>query len=125
MISDRLRIYEGAQKTAFIIDYACIPDCFIWHHWLYFNRRLEFHRFLLYDNNNPTTVGYKEIHDLSLNGRIFTIFLLIIGVGTVLYSLGTGAQIILEGKLNEIFGRKRLEKKIKGTKESLYYLRIW
>ncbi len=63
-----------------------------------------------------TTVGYKEIHDLSLNGRIFTVLLLIIGVGTVLYSLGTGAQIILEGKLNEIFGRKRLEKRLKELK---------
>ena len=35
-----------------------------------------------------TTVGFKEVHDLTLSGRIFTIVLLIGGVGTVFYTLG-------------------------------------
>ena len=60
-----------------------------------------------------TTVGYREIHGLSSKGRIFTIFLIVGGVGTVLYALSTGARIILEGELKDIFGRKKLEKKIK------------
>jgi voltage-gated potassium channel len=60
-----------------------------------------------------TTVGYREIHELSLKGRIFTICLIVGGVGTVLYSLSTGARIILEGELKDIFGRRKLEKKIK------------
>jgi voltage-gated potassium channel len=60
-----------------------------------------------------TTVGYREIHGLSSKGRIFTIFLIVGGVGTVLYALSTGAKIILEGELKDIFGRKKLEKKIK------------
>ena len=64
-----------------------------------------------------TTVGYKEIHDLSSGGRIFTIILLIGGVGTVFYTLGIGAKIILEGELQEIYGRKRLENKLKGLKD--------
>lgn len=61
-----------------------------------------------------TTVGYGEVHTLSSAGRIFNIFLIIGGVGTVFYALGTGAKLLLEGELQEIFGRKRLEKKIKG-----------
>jgi len=32
------------------------------------------------------SVGYKEIHDLSSNGRIFTIILIISGVGSVTYA---------------------------------------
>ncbi|MEW6571946.1 MAG: potassium channel protein [Nitrospirota bacterium] len=64
-----------------------------------------------------TTVGYREIHKLSYNGQIFTIILIIGGVGTVLYSLRTGAQLIMEGELHEIFGRKRLEKKLKELKD--------
>lgn len=60
-----------------------------------------------------TTVGYKEVHDLSSGGRLFTIILLIGGVGTVFYTLGIGAKIVLEGELQEIYGRKRLEKKLK------------
>ena len=63
-----------------------------------------------------TTVGFKEIHDLSVSGKIFTILLVISGVGTVFYTLGTGAQFVIEGELQRIFGRKRLEKKLKELK---------
>jgi len=64
-----------------------------------------------------TTVGYREIHELSPKGTLFTIFLIVGGVGTVLYALSTGARVILEGELREIFGRKRLEKKIKELRD--------
>lgn len=64
-----------------------------------------------------TTVGYEEIHKLSTSGRIFTIFLAITGVGTVLYTLGIGAQFVLEGEIQQIFGRKRLEKKLEELKD--------
>lgn len=60
-----------------------------------------------------TTVGYGEVHNLSSEGRIFNIFLIIGGVGTVFYALSTGAKVVLEGELQDIFGRKRLEKKIR------------
>jgi len=63
------------------------------------------------------SVGYKEVHDLSLNGRIFTIVLIIGGVGTVAYALTAGAKIILEGELQDVFGRRRLEKKIRELKD--------
>jgi voltage-gated potassium channel len=64
-----------------------------------------------------TTVGYREVHELSHNGQIFTIVLLVGGVGTVFYALGIGAKIIIEGELQEIYGRKRLEKKLKDLRE--------
>jgi voltage-gated potassium channel len=64
-----------------------------------------------------TTVGFKEVHDLSQNGKIFTIALIVGGVGTMLYVLGIGAQLILEGELQEIYGRKRLEKRLKELKD--------
>ncbi len=60
-----------------------------------------------------TTVGYREVHELSVPGKIFTIFLIVGGVGTMLYALSTGAKMILEGEMRQIFGRKKLEKKIK------------
>jgi voltage-gated potassium channel len=60
-----------------------------------------------------TTVGYREVHELSVRGRIFTILLIVGGVGTMLYALSTGAKVILEGELRDIFGRKKLEKKIR------------
>jgi voltage-gated potassium channel len=64
-----------------------------------------------------TTVGFKEVHNLSDNGKIFTIALIVGGVGTMLYVLGIGAQLVLEGELQEIYGRKRLEKKLKELKD--------
>jgi voltage-gated potassium channel len=64
-----------------------------------------------------TTVGFKEVHDLSDNGKIFTVALIVGGVGTVLYVLRIGAQLVLEGELQEIYGRKRLEKKLKELKD--------
>jgi len=60
-----------------------------------------------------TTVGFGEVHPLSRIGKLFTVALIIGGVGTVFYVLSTGAKFMLEGELQEIFGRKRLEKKIK------------
>ncbi len=59
------------------------------------------------------SVGFKEVHDLSTTGRIYTIILIIGGVGTVAYALSAGAKIILEGELQEVYGRRRLEKKIR------------
>lgn len=64
-----------------------------------------------------TTVGFGEVHPLSRIGRLFTVVLIIGGVGTVFYVLSTGAKFMLEGELQEIFGRKRLEKKIKELRD--------
>ncbi len=64
-----------------------------------------------------TTVGFREVHPLSSRGIIFTIVLIVGGVGTVLYALSTGARVILEGELREVYGRKKLEKKIKGLSD--------
>ena len=64
-----------------------------------------------------TTVGYAEVHDLTPAGEIFTIVLLIVGVGIILYLLGTAAKLLLEGELEDLIGRKRLEKKIRDLKD--------
>jgi voltage-gated potassium channel len=63
-----------------------------------------------------TTVGYREVHELSTKGIVFTIILIVAGVGTVLYALSAVAVIFLEGALQGIFGRRKLEKKIQALK---------
>ncbi|MGZ8375149.1 MAG: potassium channel family protein [Nitrospira sp.] len=63
-----------------------------------------------------TTVGYQEIHPLSPAGRVFTIVLIISGVGTLFYVLGNIARLLLEGELRAIFGRYRTEGKMKTVK---------
>ena len=58
------------------------------------------------------TVGFKEIHELSDNGKIFTILLIIFGASSLAYTLGSLFQFMVEGQLRTILGRKKLEKKI-------------
>lgn len=64
-----------------------------------------------------TTVGYGEIHPLSMAGRSFTIILIMFGVGAMLYALGVGARLIFEGEIREVFGRSKLDKKIQSIKD--------
>ncbi len=54
-----------------------------------------------------TTVGYREVHDLSRTGQAFTVVLLIIGVGTALYAFGLSASVIVEGGLQARFKRRK------------------
>ncbi len=58
-----------------------------------------------------TTVGFQEVHPLSRSGKIFTMFLIISGVGFILYFLSTITGVMLEGTLKDVFGRRKLEKK--------------
>ena len=64
-----------------------------------------------------TTVGYREVRELSSAGRWFTIILIIGGVGTMLYALSAGAKVLMEGEFQEVLGRRRLEKKMKELKD--------
>ena len=60
-----------------------------------------------------STVGYGEIHPLSTAGRVFSIFLILSGVGTAFYILTTLVQYIIEGEFGIRIGRQRMEAKIK------------
>jgi voltage-gated potassium channel len=64
-----------------------------------------------------TTVGFREVQPLSDGGKIFTIALIVLGVGTALYTLGVIIETLLEGHLPEVFGRRRMERKITGMRE--------
>jgi len=59
-----------------------------------------------------TTIGYQEVHPLSHHGRIFNVFLIIIGVGLLFLLLGTLTQALLEFELRSFFGRRRMERDI-------------
>ncbi len=59
-----------------------------------------------------TSVGYREVIPLSNEGKIFTIFLIIIGLGTILYIISYFAEETLEVRIRKIFGKRRIEKVI-------------
>ena len=66
-----------------------------------------------------STVGFKEVHDLSATGRIFTILLVIGGVGVMFYSLGTIFQYFIEGQLTDIFEGRRMKEGIAKLKDHI------
>jgi voltage-gated potassium channel len=53
------------------------------------------------------TVGYGEVHPLSQRGRMFTVLLILGGVGTAFYTATLLATIIVEGGLHRRFEQRR------------------
>ena len=59
-----------------------------------------------------TTVGYSEVATLGPAGRLFTIGLLTVGLGTALYTVGAMAEFIIEGRLLAVLGRRSMKKRL-------------
>lgn len=59
-----------------------------------------------------STVGYRELHELSDEGIIFLIFFIVLGVGTFFYIITTTAQYLIEGHLAGVWGRRKMKNKI-------------
>ncbi len=60
-----------------------------------------------------STVGFGEVSELTPLGRLFTVLLIFVGVGLLAYGATQVAQAIVEGKLQEAFGRFKLERRIR------------
>ena len=59
-----------------------------------------------------TTVGFREVRPLGAAGKIFTITLIVVGVGTALYAFGVVLESLVEGHLHQHFERRRMERSI-------------
>ena len=55
-----------------------------------------------------TTVGYREVHPMSRAGEAFTMFVLVGGVGTVLYSFTLIGARVIESALHNPLERRRI-----------------
>jgi voltage-gated potassium channel len=58
------------------------------------------------------TVGYGEVHPLSTPGRIFSMALIVLGVGFFFYVAAAVIQFVVEGRIRTLLGRRRLDRKI-------------
>ena len=59
-----------------------------------------------------STVGFGEVESLSPAGRIFTIVLIVFGVGAVFYLISILAEGFLEGQFRQIFQRSAMQRTI-------------
>ena len=59
-----------------------------------------------------TTVGFNEVREMSTTGRMFTVALMILGVGTLFYGIAIIAEVRFEERIRQIFGRRKLVKEL-------------
>jgi voltage-gated potassium channel len=64
-----------------------------------------------------STVGYGDFVPVTVQGRLFTIFLVVIGVGTMLYAVSMFAETMVENRLKKILGRGSMESRIERMKD--------
>ncbi len=58
------------------------------------------------------TVGYGEVHPVGMEGRIFTVLLIMLGVGFFLFVAGKVIQFLVEGRIRLVLGRRKLDSRI-------------
>jgi voltage-gated potassium channel len=68
------------------------------------------------------TIGFGEVVDLSTHpmGRLFTVVIAVIGIGTMSYLFSTFVALLLESDLNTALRKKRMKKEI--TRLSGHYI---
>jgi voltage-gated potassium channel len=58
------------------------------------------------------TVGFREVQPLDAAGMVFTIVLIMLGVGTALYAFGVALEALVEGHLRTHMERRRMDRHI-------------
>jgi voltage-gated potassium channel len=64
-----------------------------------------------------STVGYQEVHQLSPIGRAFSIILIITGVGATFYGLSVFFELLVEGQIRGLMGKRRMERGLRRMKD--------
>ena len=59
-----------------------------------------------------TTVGFNSPHPLNIGSKVFTIVLILVGVGTALYAFSTVLEVLFEGQMRELVRSRRMEREI-------------
>ena len=59
-----------------------------------------------------STVGYREIGEVDRRYEVFTIFLILFGTGTAIYTLGVLIETLFEWRLDDLFRRQLMQRRI-------------
>ncbi|MDW7681940.1 MAG: NAD-binding protein, partial [bacterium] len=65
------------------------------------------------------TVGFKEVAELSQSGKLFTIIIIIFGIGIGGYAVANLSAFIIEGFFQNFFKGKKMEKQISKLKNHI------
>ena len=64
-----------------------------------------------------STVGFREVHELSPNGMIFTSLLIIFSIGTFAYTISAVTTYFVAGEYRDLFKARKLERTIDTLKD--------
>lgn len=59
-----------------------------------------------------TTVGFNSPHPLDGGSKVFTIVLILVGVGTALYTFSAVLEVLIDGHMRDLMRRRRMERDI-------------
>ena len=104
---------RGGKASRLSISLMAVLSLFIIGSFGYhFIEGLDFLQSLYLTSITLTTIGYGDYYPHTRPGMVFTIILVLFGVGTMLYTVGLMAEIMIEGRLQIILGKGRLKKMI-------------
>jgi voltage-gated potassium channel len=63
------------------------------------------------------TVGFREVQPLSTGGKFFTMALILVGVSSTLYAFSVLLETLIEGRLFDSLGRRRMERSISSMRD--------
>ncbi len=59
-----------------------------------------------------TTVGFNSPHPLDGGSKVFTIALILVGVGTALYTFSAVLEVLIDGHMRDLIRRRKMEREI-------------
>jgi voltage-gated potassium channel len=59
-----------------------------------------------------TTIGYGDVVPHTTAARVFTMALILVGIGNVFYLASVGAEMVIEGHLRDVLGRNAMQRRI-------------
>lgn len=107
------RLITGTPQAGIVLGLALLALCIVGGAAGY--RLIEgwsWHDSLYQTVTTITTVGFQEVHPLSDAGRTFTMFLIMAGLTTLLYTLTRVGHSVFEGELLEVLGRRSMHREL-------------
>ena len=57
-----------------------------------------------------TTVGFNSPRSVGAGSKVFTIILILVGVGTALYTFSAVLEVLIEGHMRDLVRRRKMER---------------
>ena len=65
------------------------------------------------------TVGYGDVHPQTAAGKIFSMLIILLGVGAVYYTFVLAVSMVVEGKMSDFWGKHTMKKQIANLQQHI------